>query len=232
MQNLRLSDDILFDLWWIDVDGNIQIIIKSTDLYVYLCKSDRYPKEVHNIKIKPIPPIHLPPQHTVIIKWVNNSFTDDDVREELNMKFESLFSIESMQGTMNERNRHIKVEMFNKNECNKLLNSGKVNLGGLMYSADEFLPSPRILICNRCNLSSHTKKTCSNSDVDLCRRCDYKCKIIDKYRREMIEELKKHPERMPPEVQLFIPSEYRSDDRIKTIYNTETYYQNQHTLHQ
>ncbi|CAF2202146.1 unnamed protein product [Rotaria magnacalcarata] len=63
MQNLRLSDDILFDLWWIDVDGNIQIIIKSTDLYVYLCKSDRYPKEVHNIKIKPIPPIHLPPQH-------------------------------------------------------------------------------------------------------------------------------------------------------------------------
>ncbi len=35
---------------------------------------------------------------------------------------------------------------------------------------------------------------------------DYKCKIIDKYRRELIEELKKHPEQMPLEVQLFIPS--------------------------
>ncbi|CAF2202110.1 unnamed protein product [Rotaria magnacalcarata] len=121
--------------------------------------------------------MRVTPQHTVIIKWVNNSFTDDDVREELNMKFESLFSIESMQGTMNERNRHIKVEMFNKKECNKLLNSGKVNLGGLMHSADEFLPSPRILICNRCNLPGHTKKTCSNSDVDLCRRCGLKTTI-------------------------------------------------------
>jgi hypothetical protein len=259
IQNPRFSHDILFDLWWIDPDGNIQIIIKTTDLYVFLCKLDRYPNQLNNVAINPIPPTHLPPQHTAIIKWVNNSFTDDDVRDELNMKFESLFSIASMQGTINERNRHIKVEMLNKNEYNKLLNSGKINLGGQLYSVDEYLPAPRILICNRCNLPGHTKKSCRNSDVDLCRRCgksrtnieehkdceikchhcqenhlatDYKCKIIDKYRRELIEELKKHPERMPPEVQLFIPSEYRSDDRRKMIYNEEAYHQNQYVQQQ
>ncbi|CAF3320914.1 unnamed protein product [Rotaria sp. Silwood2] len=259
IQNPRFSHEILFDLWWIDADGNIQIIIKTTDLYVYLCKRDRYPNQLNNVKINPIPPTHLPPQHTGIIKWVNNSFTDDDVRDELNMKFESLFSIESMHGTINERNRHIKVELLDKNEYDKLLNSGKINLGGQLYSVDEYLPSPRILMCNRCNFPGHTKKLCRNSDVDLCRRCgkprtniqehkeceikchhcqenhlatDYKCKIIDNYRRELIDELKRHPERMPPEVQLFIPTEYRSEDRRKMIYNEEAYYQNQYVQQQ
>ena len=224
--------------------------MKRTDLYVYLCKHDRYPVQLNDVKITPIPPTHLPPQHTAIIKWVNNSFTDDDLRDELNMKFESIFLVESMHATINERNRHIKVEILDKKEYNKLLNSGKINLGGRLFSINEYLPCPRILICNRCNLPGHTKKACRNSDVDICRRCgkprtniqehkeceikchhcqenhlatDYKCKIIDKYRNE----LKNHPERMPPDVQLFIPSEYRSNDLRKTIYNEEAYYQNQ-----
>ncbi|CAF1120850.1 unnamed protein product [Rotaria sp. Silwood1] len=253
-QNPCFSNDIFVDLWWINPEGNIQLIIKSTDLYVYLCKKDRYPNQINNVKINPIPPNHLPPQHTVIIKWVNNSFIDDDIRDELNMKFESIFLIESMHGTMNEKNRHMKVEILEKKEYIKILNSGKINLGGQLYSVDEYLPSPRILICNRCNLPGHTKKSCRNSDVDICRRCgkprtnikeqmdceikchhcqekhlanDYKCKIIDKYRRELIDELKKHPERMPAEVQLFIPTEYRSDDRKKMIYNEKAYQQYQ-----
>ncbi|CAF1235139.1 unnamed protein product [Rotaria sp. Silwood1] len=253
-QNPCFSKDIFVDLWWIDPEGNIQLIINSTDLYVYLCKKDRYPNQLNNVKINPIPPNHLPPQHTVIIKWVHNSFTDDDIRDELNMKFESIFFIESMHGTINEKNRHIKVEILEKKEYIKILNSGKINLGGQLYSVDEYLPSPRILICNRCNLPGHTKKSCRNSDVNICRRCgkprsnvkehmdceikcyhcqekhlanDYKCKIIDKYRRELIDELKKHPERMPPEVQLFIPTEYRSDGRKKMIYNEKAYHQNQ-----
>ncbi|CAF4010967.1 unnamed protein product [Rotaria sordida] len=218
-QNPCFSKDIFVDLWWIDLEGNIQLIIKTTDLYVYLCKKDRYPNEVNHVKINPIPPTRLPPQHTVIIKWVNNLFTDDDISDELNMKFESIFSIESMYGLINEKNRHIKVEILDKKEHMKILNSGKINLGGHLYSVDEFLPSPRILICNRCNLPGHTKKSCRNSDVDICRRCanDYKCKVIEEYRRELIEELKKHPERMPPEVQLFIPTEYRSDDLLKQV---------------
>ncbi len=61
--------------------------------------------------------------------------------------------------------------MFDKNEYNKLLNSEKINLGGQLYSVDEYLSAPRILTCNRCNLPGHKKKSCRNSHVDLCRRC-------------------------------------------------------------
>ncbi|CAF4329004.1 unnamed protein product, partial [Rotaria sordida] len=142
-QNPRFSKDIFVDLWWIDPEGNIQLIIKTTDLYVYLCKKDRYPNELNHVKINPITPTRLPPQHTVIIKWVNNLFIDDDISDELNMKFESIFSIESMYGTINEKNPHIKLEILDKKEHIKILNSGKINLGGHLYSVDEFLPSPR-----------------------------------------------------------------------------------------
>ncbi|CAF1154909.1 unnamed protein product [Didymodactylos carnosus] len=46
---------------------------------------------------------------------------------------------------------------------------------------------------------------------------DYKCSLIDKVRRRLIEQLRKHPEKLPPDFQLFIPSEYRNnkyDSRI------------------
>jgi hypothetical protein len=48
----------------------------------------------------------------------------------------------------------------------------------------------------------------------------------------LIEELTKHRERMPLEVQLFIPSEYRSEDHRKTIYNEEAFHQNQYVQQQ
>lgn len=169
--------------------------------------------------MNPIPLTHWPPQYTAIIKWVDNCFTDDEVHEQLSMKFESVFLIESMSGAINERNHHIKIEFLDKNEFMKVWNSGKINLGGQWYSINEYLPSPRILVCNRCNLLDHTKKACINSDVDLYRRCvkprtnihehkeceitcqrchenhlatDFKCKVINKYRCELIEELKKN----------------------------------------
>ncbi|CAF3260306.1 unnamed protein product [Rotaria sp. Silwood2] len=41
IQNPRFSHEILFDLWWIDADGNIEIIIKTTDLYVCISVQTR-----------------------------------------------------------------------------------------------------------------------------------------------------------------------------------------------
>ncbi|CAF4113469.1 unnamed protein product, partial [Rotaria sp. Silwood1] len=88
-QNPKFNKIILFDLWWIDSNGDLQIIIKTTELYVYLCKTERYPKELNGIKIIPHHPSHLPPQHTVIIKWVHHSISNDDIKEVLNSKYES-----------------------------------------------------------------------------------------------------------------------------------------------
>ncbi|CAF4886861.1 unnamed protein product, partial [Rotaria sp. Silwood2] len=61
----------------------------------------------------------------------------------------------------------------------------------------------------------------------ICHHCqggrmstDFKCPFVQKYRRRLIIELRKRPELLPPEVQLFIPSEYRNPgDRIKIICN-------------
>ncbi|CAF4950596.1 unnamed protein product [Rotaria sp. Silwood1] len=256
-QNPKFNKIILFDLWWIDSNGDLQIIIKTTELYVYLFKTERYPKELNGIKIIPHHPSHLPPQHTVIIKWVHHSISNDDIKEVLNSKYESIFSIGEMIGSINDKTRHVKIELLSKNEYNSLLNGGKISLFGHLFDVDEFLPAPKVFICGRCNQPGHTKKTCCNSSYDLCRRCggdrtnseqhkdcqikchhcggehvstDYKCKLIDNYRRQLIDELKKHPERLPPDTHLFIPSEYRSqNDKSKSIYNHEVYeYQQYH----
>ncbi|CAF1650852.1 unnamed protein product [Rotaria sp. Silwood1] len=200
-QNPKFNKIILFDLWWIDSNGDLQIIIKTTELYVYLFKTERYPKELNGIKIIPHHPSHLPPQHTVIIKWVHHSISNDDIKEVLNSKYESIFSIGEMIGSINDKTRHVKIELLSKNEYNSLLNGGKISLFGHLFDVDEFLPAPKVLICGRYN-----------------------------YRRQLIDELKKHPERLPPDTHLFIPSEYRSqNDKSKSIYNHEVYeYQQYH----
>ena len=79
----------MFDLWWIDKEGNIRAIGKSTEIAVYLSQVNRYPTEINNIKITPHPPKHLPPQHTAILKWVKNSISFDDIKEELKVKYKS-----------------------------------------------------------------------------------------------------------------------------------------------
>ncbi|CAF1032902.1 unnamed protein product, partial [Didymodactylos carnosus] len=61
-----------------------------------------------------------------------------------------------------------------------------------------------------------------NNDKDhkqceiCCRYCgrnhlstDYNCVVITEYRLKVISEIKHHPECLPPNVQLFIPSQYR-----------------------
>ncbi|CAF1429444.1 unnamed protein product [Adineta steineri] len=250
IKNSSFSKPVLFDLWWINPQGDLQIIIKTIELYVYLCRRERYPKELLNIKLDPYPPKHLPPQHTIILKWIHNTISIDDIKEELSTNYESIALIEDMFGTITNRTRHVKIEFYNKIEFTQVLNGGKIIIYGQKYVVDEFIPAPKILICSRCNNPGHVKKNCMISKFDICRRCgeerknlndhrecsikchhcggnhistDYKCKIIEEYRRKLIHELKQHPERLPPDVQLFIPSEYRiRDDKTRLISNNRS----------
>ncbi|CAF4381649.1 unnamed protein product [Rotaria sp. Silwood2] len=123
IENPKFNKVILFDLWSIDSNGDIQIIIKTTELYVYLCKSERYPKELNGVRIVPHHPPDLPPQHIAILKWINYSILIDDIKDELNSRYESVFSIEEMAGTMNDKTRHVKIELLNKVEYDTLLNT-------------------------------------------------------------------------------------------------------------
>ncbi|CAF1102177.1 unnamed protein product, partial [Didymodactylos carnosus] len=55
---------------------------------------------------------------------------------------------------------------------------------------------------------------------------DYKCPVIAEFRGRLIEELKRNPERLPSDVQFFIPSSYRYKyDRSNIIYNRKSYEQ-------
>ncbi|CAF0938748.1 unnamed protein product, partial [Didymodactylos carnosus] len=121
LQNPNFRQPILFDLWWIDTDGHLHIVIQTTEIYVYLCKKDIWPKEVDGIKI---------------------------------------------------------LDIFAHKDCT--------------------------IKCHHCQ-GNHIST-------------DYKCPVITEFRGRLIEELKRNPERLPPDVQLFIPSSYRNkNDRSNII---------------
>ncbi|CAF2715004.1 unnamed protein product [Rotaria sp. Silwood2] len=100
------------------------------------------------------------------------------------------------------------------------------------HHVNEFLEAPKLLICSKCNSPGHMKKQCQ-LNYDRCLRCgcdwktgdhsecsikchhcsgehlstDYKCPALADYRCELVKELKRHPERLPEHVQLFIPAQ-------------------------
>ncbi|CAF4676290.1 unnamed protein product, partial [Rotaria socialis] len=234
-------------------EGNIQGTTKVIDLCVFLCNPHRYPKEIDNIKISPHPSKHLPPQRSVILKWIKNSISCNELKEELEIKFKSIHSIVDIIGTLSTRNRHLRIDFQDETEYNTILNSGKVSIYGQLIDCDEYFPAPKLLICSKCNTPGHTRKACVNSKVDLCKRCgkdrndkedhnlceirchhcdgphtstDYSCLFIQEYRRELVLELRNRPDLLPAEAQLFIPTECRESGKgTKILENKSAQYQ-------
>ncbi|CAF4434774.1 unnamed protein product, partial [Rotaria magnacalcarata] len=101
-----------------------------------------------------------------------NSISFNDIKDELKTKYNSLFLIEEIIDTINERNRYLRIELLDKKkEYNAMLNSGKISIIGQLYDIDEFLPSPKLLICSKWNQSGHVKYYCKSSNFDICRPC-------------------------------------------------------------
>jgi hypothetical protein len=175
-------------------------------------------------------------KRSVILKWIKNSISNNEIKEELEIKYKSIYSIVDIIGTLNIRNRRIRIDFQDEAEYNPILNSGKVTIFGQLIDCDEYLPSRKLLICSKCNTPGHSKKTCTNSQTELCRRCgkdrndeeDHKicevkcqhcggahtstdslCPYIQKYRHELVIELRNRPDLLPAEVQLFVPTECR-----------------------
>ncbi|CAF4542162.1 unnamed protein product, partial [Didymodactylos carnosus] len=137
-ENPNFMGALLFDSCWIDSTGDVQLLTKTTALYVFLCRKDRYPRKLCDIEVMPLPPRHLPPHHTAIIKWVQKSVQDAEIKQELDKKYTSLFNLETMAGTSNENTRHVKIELLNHNEYEALILSRKIGLKGNAYEIDEF----------------------------------------------------------------------------------------------
>lgn len=234
-----------FHKWWTDTAGKcLYGITNDVDLFIYLCDPKHYPAQIDNVKIRPDPPKRLPPQNTIVIKFMPNEIHTNEIKDELTNIYPSIFSVEDMLGTMRSKCRHIRVEFCQRSDYAKLMDDGKVGLQGQIFEVEEYLPPPKILICNKCHIPGHTKKACQSS-INICRRCgmdrnngnnhaecplkcyhcsgthqatDYKCPIIIKFRQDLLIRLKNDRNKLPPNVKLFIPVDCRvNGDRNRFI---------------
>jgi hypothetical protein len=245
--NVKFTKPLGFDYWFIDRDGNLQCYTREIELFVYLCDKQNYPDRLRSTTIIPNPPKRLPPQRSVILKYVPNDIIIDDIQNEISIKYQSLFNIEEMRGTIGGKSRHIRIDLSAHDEYMRILNGGVLAIGGQLIEVSEFLAPPRLLICSRYNTPGHIKKECKN-EFDLCRRCgdnrsqgdhkeciikchhcngdhestSFKYPLIADFRKELIIKLKSKPNLLPHNVQLFIPTEYRSHGKKNRILTNNT----------
>ncbi|CAF2855046.1 unnamed protein product [Rotaria sp. Silwood2] len=233
--NNQYNRPIGFDTWYVDKQGDLICFTSQIELFVYLWDVDHYPPKLLNTLITPVPPTHLPPQHSIIFKYVPRTISFDELLEAVSDVCQSKLLLEEMKGSMTNKSRHIRLDLTSKEETKKILNSGVFPLNGYLIEVTEFLAPPKLLICSRCNRPGHIRKEC-NGPFDRCKRCgmnkaqgdhiqclikchhcegehiatDYRCPVIVKFRGELIDELKRRPELLPQNIQLFIPVEFRN----------------------
>ncbi|UJR06880.1 hypothetical protein I4U23_011169 [Adineta vaga] len=205
-KNSSQKDQIGCDLWWINKEGELVLITKNLELYIYFCDVRHYSEEINDIRLTPILPLLLLPQHALVIKFVPNDYSFCDLEEELKKRYASIYNIEEMKGTMRFHSRHIRLDVYNKDEHRKTSNSGTITLSGLLCEVDEYLPAPRILICTR-----------YVEDAEKTERLTTMINVI----------LHVNPNRLPPHIQMFIPFDCRNDRAEKVISNTKDYLQQQ-----
>ncbi|CAF5002173.1 unnamed protein product [Rotaria sp. Silwood1] len=217
------------------------------NLFVFLCDVQHVPNKIINTNVKVILPKHLPPKRSIIIKGVPNSLCIEDIKIILAQKFATIYTIDEIPGTNNGKSRYVRMDLLSEIEYQQILNSGIICMEGQCLHVVEYLAAPRVLFFSKCNEPGHSKKNCS-FDFERCRRCggdrnvgqhneceirchnckeehlstDYKCVAVQCYRRDLIQHIQQHPESLPNDIQLFIPSQYRRQGD-KTISNRNVY---------
>ncbi|CAF1263142.1 unnamed protein product [Didymodactylos carnosus] len=240
------KDLIGLDQWWLQGDGNFFCgVTDDIDFYMYLSDDSHYPFSIGSVQIKLEPPKQLPAQNSVVIKVVPITISKDDVCDEMKSRFYSIFMVNETKGTIRSSARHIRVIFKQQNEYEKILYEGRIVIQGLVLDVDEYLPSPKILICMKCNLPGHIKKACQ-APYSICRRCgqdkdngdnhteyviqcyhcdgnhistDYKCPTIVNFRKNLLDKLKNNADKLLVHVRMFIPIDCRKPndrDRILT----------------
>ncbi|CAF3172752.1 unnamed protein product [Rotaria socialis] len=243
--NPRFIYPLGFDHYIIDKTGSLICFTKYIELFTKMCSPNHYPENINNIKLTPILPTRLPSRNAVILKLVHNSLKLDDIQTQVKEKMKSIYKVEEMLGTFTYRSRHIRVDLLSQDEYRNILNSGKFAVGGHLYDIDEYLPSPKILICNKCNSPGHTKRSCKAIN-EICKRCgvnrndgadhkncivkchhcgedheatSFKCKTIIKFRQNLLQKLKENNHLLPQHVQFYIPQKYRNGKMEKILMN-------------
>lgn len=243
------NDVIGFEAWFTDVKGDICGITRDIELFTFLCDPVNVPRKLANIDIRPILPKHLPPQRSVILKGVPNSLNVDDLKMEIITRFKSMYAIEELTGTNNGKSRYVRIDLMDSHEYKQLLNAGVLCVEGQCLHVYEYLAPPKILFCSKCNDPGHHRKICKLA-YERCRKCgedksigehdecsirchncnekhvatDFKCPVVQEYRRDLMQHLQLHPELLPEDVQMFVPLHYRKQG-MKTLMNRQFYSQ-------
>ncbi|CAF3284200.1 unnamed protein product [Rotaria sp. Silwood2] len=74
------------------------------------------PKLSNSTTINPNPPKRLPPQRMIILKYVPRDIHIKDIKNEIFSKYKSLFNIEEMRGTIDGKNRHVRLDLTDHEE--------------------------------------------------------------------------------------------------------------------
>lgn len=247
--NKNYNHPLGFEYWYIDKNGDLTCFTKQNELFIFLCIEQNYPKSINSIELQLLKPKHLPGHHSLVLKYVPNYVSIDDIKNEIGITKESIYNLEEMNGSKTDKYRHLRLEINSTTEYNELVKKGGMTIDGLIIEVKEFLSPPRILICTRCNDPGHIRKYCK-FEYEACRRCgedrnigehkqcklccqrcnqqhmatDYQCQYIIEYRRLLLQQLKQKPYLLPPNVQIFIPTEYRERNtkNNKVIVNPTT----------
>lgn len=169
-KNPRYSQPFGFDHFQVDANGDLICYTNALELLIYLCDVNNYPTELTTTQIRPTPPTKLPAQHALILKFIDNKTSLEEVKENIEGEVKSLYYVGGMTGTKTYRARHIRIDILDKEEYTTILNNGVLVVGGHLYNVEEFLPSPRVMICQRCNFPGHMKRNCTEK-MDKCGRC-------------------------------------------------------------
>jgi hypothetical protein len=104
--------------YWFDRDDDLVGITKDITLYVYLYDGRNYPEQIDSVRLIPLLPVRLPPQHAIVIKFVPNDYSFDELEDDLKNRYLSIYHIEEMNGTRRIRSRHIRMDIYDKDEYN------------------------------------------------------------------------------------------------------------------
>ena len=240
--NPRHNNPLGIDHYMIDENGDLVWFTKYIELFIFLCDNSNYPTTINSTNIQPLLPKRLPAKNAIILKFIDNKIKFEEVQNIVKEKLHTVYSIEEMLGTIMYRSRHIRIDLLSNEECTSVLNSGKFVIDGHLYEVDEYLPSPRLLICNKCNTAGHIKKN-GRSTIEVCKRCgnarndgsnhkictikfhhcgdeheaaSFSCTTITKFRQELLNQLKNNTHLLSPHVQFYIPQQFR-DRRGKKV---------------
>ncbi|CAF3357244.1 unnamed protein product [Rotaria socialis] len=119
-----------FDYWFVDKSRDVACYTRHIELYVLLCEPQNYPNNLCNIDIIPMKSNHLPPQQSIVLKFVPNYITNEEIKNEIGSAYKSIYNLEKMKGSMMEKSRHIRLGLTCSDEYKKIINSNGLTLNG------------------------------------------------------------------------------------------------------